>query len=154
VDADGEHVRRMTCASARFPVKIDERAESMKVAANDGNHERKSQGSGPRERLRRAADAEPDWDLLLMRSWKNSLAGKGRPEAAPPSQVSLIAQLQEKIELFREQRIVVLHSEAEQRIGFPERATPDYDLRPTFGDEIHSGELLEKANRIDGAASG
>jgi hypothetical protein len=50
----------MTCASARFPVKIDERAESMKVAPNDGNHEWKSQGSGPRERLRRAADAEPD----------------------------------------------------------------------------------------------
>ncbi len=32
----------------------------MKVAPNDGNHEWKSQGSGPRKRLRRAADAEPD----------------------------------------------------------------------------------------------
>jgi hypothetical protein len=123
----------------------------MKVAPNDGYRERKSQGSGACERLRRAADAEPDRNLLLMRSWKNALAGKGRPEAALPGHVSLIAQLQEKIELFREQRIVVLHGEAEQRIGFPERTAPDHDLRPTFGDEIHSGEFLEHANRIGGA---
>jgi hypothetical protein len=59
--------------------------------------------------------------------------------------------LQEKLELFREQRIIVLHGETEQRIGFPERAAADHDFRPTFGDEIHGGEFLEEANGIDGA---
>src|ERR1700691_6264206 len=64
----------MPCASTRFPVKIDERAEAMKVSADNRDHERKSQGSGACERLRRAADAEPDWDFLLMRSRKYALA--------------------------------------------------------------------------------
>ena len=67
----------------------------MKVAADDGDHERKPQSSGACKRLRRAANAKPDWDLPLMRSWKNALVPlKGRPEATLPSNVGLVTQLQ------------------------------------------------------------
>jgi hypothetical protein len=141
----------MTCASARFPIKIDERAEPMKVAPDNGDHKRKSQSPGACERLWRAANAEPDRDLSLMRPWKNALTVKGRPEATLPSNMDLVTQLQEKVEFLREQRVIVLHSEAEQRIGFPERAAPNHDFCSTFGDEIHGGEFLEKADGIDGA---
>jgi hypothetical protein len=57
MDANGERAKRMACPSARFPVRIDEGAEPMKVAVDNGDHERESQGAGAYERLRRTADA-------------------------------------------------------------------------------------------------
>lgn len=49
----------IAAALARFAVEVNERAKPMKIASNDGHHERKTQSAGTYKRLWCAADAEP-----------------------------------------------------------------------------------------------
>ena len=60
VEADSELIRGMPVLPAGFSVEIDQRPKSARLAANDRHHQRESERAGARERLRRAADAEPD----------------------------------------------------------------------------------------------
>ena len=47
-------------AFAGFAVEVDEGAEAVGFAADDGDHERKTEGSRACEGLRRAAYSQPD----------------------------------------------------------------------------------------------
>jgi len=68
-----------------------------------------------------------------------------------PGDAGRVADLQQQVELLGEQRVVVGEIQAEQRKCLGERAAPDDQVDPTFGDEIEGGELLEDPHRIGGA---
>ena len=67
VDADLQLFAGMAGALASFVVEIDERAKAVRLAADDRNHERKSERAGAGKRLGRSADAEPDGQRILQR---------------------------------------------------------------------------------------
>ena len=56
--------------------------------------------------------------------------------------------MKQEIELLREQRVVIVEVQAEQREGLDERAAPRHDLGAAARDEIEGGELLIDAHRI------
>src|SRR5882672_3265605 len=62
---------------------------------------------------------------------------------AGPGHVLVVTDLEQQIELFRKQRVVVLQSKTEQREGVNERATAYDHLRPSLRNEIECGEILE-----------
>ena len=68
--------------------------------------------------------------------------------------MDLVAKLQEQVELLGEKGVIVLHGEAEQRIGLAERSAPDDDLGASFRDEVERREFLKDADRIGGAEHG
>src|SRR4029077_14167961 len=47
VHADFEPVGRVSHASARFPIEIDERAEAVRMPTDDGNHQGKAEHACP-----------------------------------------------------------------------------------------------------------
>ena len=51
--------------------EIDEWAEALKAAADDSDHQWKTERAGAGEGLRRAVDAEPHRQALLMRAREN-----------------------------------------------------------------------------------
>jgi len=55
VDADFEFLGGVTGAFAGFAVEVDEGTEAVGLAADDGDHERKSEDAGAYEGLRRAS---------------------------------------------------------------------------------------------------
>src|SRR5258708_18612589 len=66
----------------------------------------------------------------------------------------VLTNLQQEIEFFREERIVVFEVEAEEWIGFDERAAADNDLCSTLRKQVERRELLKDANRISRAEHG
>ena len=50
----------MAGAAARLVIEINEGAEAMLLAADDGDHEREAEVAGAGEGFGRSSDAEPD----------------------------------------------------------------------------------------------
>ncbi len=113
VNADFELVGRMACAPAIFPIDFHERAESPRLAANDGDHQRQSQRPRAGEGFRRAAHAKPDGQRILHRARINALAGERRPVFAGPVNEFIFTELQKQIQLLCKQRIVILELQTE-----------------------------------------
>src|SRR6266568_1297749 len=63
----------------------------------------------------------------------------------------VLADLQQEIELLREERVVVLEIEAEQWERFDERTAADDHLRAALRYKVECRELLEQPHRIDRA---
>ena len=82
------------------------------------------------------------------------MAGEWRAVLARPVNVRVLADLEEQIELFREQRVVVFETQTEERIRLHEGAAAGDDLSTTMGDQVQSGKFLEDANRVSGAENG
>jgi hypothetical protein len=64
--------------------------------------------------------------------------------------VLALVELDQQIEFFGEQRVVILQRIAEQREGFDEGAAPGHDLGPAAGQIVERGKLLVDADRIVG----
>src|SRR2546430_15220434 len=65
-----------------------------------------------------------------------------------PAHVLALADLEQKVELLREERVVVVELESEQRKGLYEGAAADDHLRAAARNEIERRELLEQPHRI------
>src|SRR5438309_10640002 len=98
-----------------FPIEIDERTEAMSPAANDRDHQRKSKRAGTGERLRSSADSQPYRQRILHRPWIDSLPRQCGPMLARPGDVLIVADLEQQVQLLRDQRIVLLESVPESR---------------------------------------
>src|SRR5260370_15229567 len=68
VETYREPLRGMARAAASLAVKVDKRAEPFWFAADDRDHERKSQHAGSDERRRGPADTDPDGQRILKPS--------------------------------------------------------------------------------------
>ena len=151
VDADVEFFGSVAGATPGFAIEVDERAEAVRFAADDGDHQGKTQGSGAGEGLRCAAYAEPDGKGSLQGAREDTLTGERGPVLAGPVNVCLVAELQEEVELFGEEGVVVLEVEAEEGEGLDEGAPADDDLGAAAGDQVECCELLEDADGVGGA---
>src|SRR5881409_2962708 len=105
----------MSTALGGFPIQVDERTEAMRLTADDRDHQRKPERPGADERFRRAADAQPDREWVLHRPRVDTLAAQGRAVLAGPVHMLLLPDLQEQVELLREERVVVFEPQPEER---------------------------------------
>lgn len=154
VDADGEFFRGMAGAAAGFAVEVDEGAEAVGFAADNGDHEGEAEGSGAGEGLRCAADAEPDGERVLERAGEDALSGERGAMLAGPVDVGVFADVEEEVEFFDEEVVVVLEVQAEEGEGLDKGAAADDDLGAAAREEVEGGELLEDADGVCGAEDG
>src|SRR6187401_3565168 len=89
----------MSRSGACFPIEIDQGPKPPWLPADDRHHQGKPQSAGTGERLWRAANPEPDWQLILHRSRIDALSGQRRPVSAGPVHTLVVANLQQQIEL-------------------------------------------------------
>ena len=68
--------------------------------------------------------------------------------AARPTDVRVPLQLEQQVQLLREQRVVVLQRQPEERERFGEAAASGHDLRATVREEVERGELLEHPHGV------
>jgi hypothetical protein len=129
-------------------VEVDQRGELARLAADDRHHQRQSQQPCAHERLRRAADADPDRQRVLDRARVDALPDQGRPVPTRPGHLGPVADLQQQLELLAEQGVVVGEVEAEQREGLGEGPAADHEVDPPLRDEVQRRELLEDAHRV------
>ena len=116
VDPDEQLVGRDAGAAARLAIELGQRREARGFAADDRDRERQAERAA-RDRLRRAAGRDPDGQGLLQRARIDALAVERRAMPALPRDQGLGADLKQKIELLREQRVVIVEVVAEQREG-------------------------------------
>src|SRR6266699_969453 len=76
MNADLELLWRMAGAQTSPVVAIDQRPETVRLAADNRDHQRQPEGAGANERAGRAADTKPNRQQLLQRAGVNSLPGK------------------------------------------------------------------------------
>ena len=69
--------------------------------------------------------ADPDGQRVLDRPWIHALAGQLGPELTGPGDVLVSAHVQQEVQLFGKQRVIVLQVVAEEREGLNRRAAPD-----------------------------
>src|SRR5713101_7825143 len=147
----GELLGRMTGATTSLAVEVYERAEAPRLTADDGHHKRKSEHACTNERFRSAADTDPDRQRILQRARVDCLAGKRGAVFAGPVHLRACPDLQEKLEFFRKERIVIFKTQAEERVGLNERTATGDNFRPAPRDQVESRELLKNANGVGGA---
>jgi hypothetical protein len=71
-----------------------------------------------------------------------------------PINLCCFANLQQQLELLREERVVIVEIETEQRKRLDKRTSAGNDLSPALRDQIESCELLKDTDRIGGAQYG
>ena len=144
----------MACAFAGFAVEIDEGAETVGFAADDGDHEGKAEVAGANEGFGGSTYSQPDGQRVLQRTRVNALACERGAMSAGPVDPGIFAELEEEVELFGEEVVVVLEFEAEEGKGFDEGAAAGDDFGAAVGDEVERGEVLEDADWVGGAEDG
>src|SRR6266403_6400233 len=120
MDANLELIWRMAGAQASLPVTVDQWPKSVRLAPDNGDHKGEPEHAGANKRTRRASDTEPNRQRILQRPRVNSLPGECRAVLARPVNMRVLANFQKQIELFGEERIVVLELQAEERKCFDE----------------------------------
>ena len=140
--------------SPRAPVELGERRELRRRHADIGERQRQTERAGARDAVLRAAGADPDRQPVLRRPRRNGRILQGRAEAALPGDALGGVELDEQLEFFREQIVVVGKIIAEQRKRFGENAASGDDLGAAAGDQVDGGELLEHHDRIRRAEDG
>src|ERR1700722_967533 len=102
-----EFFGRMTGGFACLPVEFDQWREPMCLAADHGDHEWQAQCAGARERLRCAADTDPYRQRVLQRAGIDGKVVESRPVLSGPGHELVVADLQEEIQFFDKECIVV-----------------------------------------------
>src|SRR5206468_1112902 len=131
MNANLELIWRASRAQLRVTVAVDQWPETMRLAADDGDHYWEPEHAGANKRARRASDTEPNRQRVLQWARINSLSGEWRAVFARPVNVRVLPDVQKQIEFLGKERIVVLEFEPEQAKCFDERAAPGDDLRPS-----------------------
>jgi hypothetical protein len=93
--------------------------------------------------LWRPTDGDPDRQRVLQRARVDPGVLERRAVFARPRDALGFAQLQQQLEFFGEQLVVVAQVVTEERERLDERATAGHDLRAAVRDEIERGEILE-----------
>lgn len=79
-------------------------------------------------------------------------SGSKPPMLARPRDVFVVANFEDQLQFFAEQRVVILEVQTEKWKRFGKRAAPDDHFRASSRNQIECGELLEHAHWIDGNA--
>ena len=131
-------------------IEIDIGLETPRIAADDGQHQGEIVMRGAHHRLRAAAHAHPGLERAAFEGRIHRLAAQGRAQLALPGHRLLLEQRREEIELFFEERFVLLQVVAEQRKGLGEGAAAEDDFGAAVRQGIDGGKALEDAHGIVG----
>ena len=151
---DAQALGRVSRTSACFAIQVDQRSETMSLTADDGDHERQPQGAGTHERLWSAAHAEPDGQRVLQWPRVDALSNERGTVFARPLHRVVVADGQQQVEFFREQRVVVVQRVAEQREGLGGRPPSHDHFRPAMRYQVEGRETLKYPDRVRGAEHG
>ena len=91
-----------------FAVKVGDRRETSRLAADDRQSERQAQSPGARDRLRRAADRDPDRQRILQRARIDAKALQRRAKPPLPSDALVGADREQQVKLLGKQFVVVV----------------------------------------------
>ena len=135
---------------AGLAVERGERDEPLGLAADDRQHHRQLELRGADRRLRAAADGQPDRQRLLHRPRVDAEAGDRRAAlgARPRDALAAADELEQQLELGREQLVVVVEVLAEERERLGERPAAGHDLRAPVREAVDRGEVLEDADGV------
>src|SRR6266446_10833252 len=120
MNANLELVWRVSRAQSRFAVAVDQRPKTVRLAADDRDHQWEPEHAGANKRAGCASGTEPNRQRVLQRARINSLSGEWRAVFARPVNVRVLADLQKQIEFLGKERIVVLEFEPEEGKCFDE----------------------------------
>ena len=132
----------------RAPVELGEGREALGHAADDRERHRQAERAGAHGRLGRAADGDPDRELLLQRARVHAAVVERRAMLPDQRHARRRAQLEQQLELLGEQRVVVGELVAEERERLDERAAARHDLGAPAREQVERRELLEDAHRV------
>src|SRR6266404_5887233 len=121
----------MAGAATDCPVTLDQGPKTVRLTADDRDHQRQPEFASANKGVRCASDPEPNRQRILEWARVNSLPGECGAVFARPVDMRVLANLQEQIELLAEERIVILELQAKERERFDERAAPGDYLRPS-----------------------
>jgi len=96
----------------------------------DSHHDGKSELCGCGNALRRPSDTDPDRQLLLLRTRGNLGVLQRGPQRPVPGDPLRCVELQQQVDLFRKQRVVIGEVIPEERERFDERSSTGNHLRP------------------------
>ena len=140
----------MTGFDAGFFIKIDQWFETMRFAADDGHHQWQAEPAGPYKGLGRTADANPNRKTGLYRPGINGLVCQGRPEPAGPGNLLMIPDLQEQIQFFFEEGVIIVQLKTKERIGFDKGSASGHDLGTAIGNNVRVEKFW---NTLTGSAA-
>src|SRR5690606_38529646 len=103
--------------------------ETAGLAADDGEHQRQAVAGGAQHGMGRAADADPGRNAARRDGRLDQLVDERRAGCAAPGHRLTAQELYQQVELFLEQRLVVLDIIAEERKAVGGRGTADNELR-------------------------
>ena len=154
MDANLELIRRVSRAQTRFAITVDQWSKTVRLAADDRDHQGQPERAGANQGAGRAADTKPNRQRVLQRARVNSLPGKRRAVLARPVNVCVLADVKKQIEFLGKERIVFLEFKPEERKRFDESAAPGDDLGTSLREQVERSELLEHAHRVGRAQHG
>ena len=86
----------------------------------------------------------------MQRARIDALAGECSAVLAGPVDAFVRADVEQQVELLREQGVIILELQAEQRERLDERAAADHELGAAAGKQIQRGKLLEDPHGVRG----
>ena len=89
----------MTSAPASFAIEIDQRTETMRFSADNGNHQRQPKRSVACEQLWRSTNFDLDGKLFLVTPREHALARERRTALARPMDVGISANGEQQVEI-------------------------------------------------------
>src|SRR6202158_6296448 len=123
-------------------------------AADETQHHREAEPAGSLRAFPRAANPYPDRKRFLAGARSNRRIAQRSTEAPRPRHVIALSQGKEEVELFAENRVVVIERHPEDGERFDECAAAYDDLRTAVADEVQGGEILIDPNRVEHAQDG
>ena len=128
-DGDLEVRRAMAGLRPGAPVELDVRGELRRRHPDIRQRQRQPERARPDRTARCSPGPDPDRQSVLQRTRRNRRILEGRAKAALPGHALGRIELQEQIELFREQLILIRQVVAEQRKRLGEHAATGDHLR-------------------------
>src|SRR5687768_13110373 len=119
----------MSRAPAGVAVQFDERGKALRLAADDRQREGKPECPGANDRLRRPPNRDPDRQGVLHWPRVDAEVFQRSTMLSRPGDTLLLAKLQQQLQLFGEEVVIVAQVVPEERKGLDERAAPGHDLR-------------------------
>ena len=107
----------MACLGPCGAVEVDGAAKAVGFAPYHGYHQGKTKQAGAHEGFRGSAHADPNGHFSLKGTGVHRLVVQCRTEFTRPGYAFLGPQLEEQIEFFGKQRVVVVEVKAKQREG-------------------------------------
>src|ERR1700730_12653540 len=140
--------QRISVGAESSFVEFDQRCETDRRAADDGQHQREAIAGGPHHRLWAGTHANPGWQMSLWKRRTEVLIGQRGAELARPGDGLVPHQAREQIELLLEELLVVSEVVSEKRERLDQRTAPDDELCPAVRHRVECGELGVYANGI------